>query len=655
VTTAPRAGLARSIVRSLGLVVGRAPYNAGVTTKRSGRALAGQPQPDAVGGWSVAGIAAALAVACAMTSVLRLLLPAGATREVDLPALSLGLASLALCGAVLWRSATDKRTGAAASWPASWAALAFAASIGVATAFATDPAAALFGDPFNSLGAVQLLSVAGAVLAGALLRRELGRWLGIALPVVVVAQIAAVAVQVVQASDVTGTMANSSNMGQMVVLALPVLAHGLWTSETPWRSWRMALALLGAAALVVAQSWAAAGAVALWLVVRAAWRVVDDRRSGASMPRRIVDSMLLLGGVAALVAGGYRVLASPSALGGRWEFWRSAWTAFLRSPLIGYGPDSFRVTASGMAPAASADGGVSLVRGFAQVTIDPHNGLAWIVTALGLVGLAAVVWAVAEAVRNVRRQGPGATGGLAEGVALYAVTLVVTPAPVQTLLLAALMLGAAMRPTVRAAATGTGRRCLPAVAPVTLVLVAGLAASVVTAAYAGTRMTLAPPGDGITPAQAARSLSVARGWALDPYLHYNASLSLGFAGGEGRVDLEEARRAVALAPHDPFYVLELARAQDSYGDPGAAATFLRAIELFPRSYDFRVEYAAYLTRVPGRAAEALAVAENAMRLAPDGPEAYEAAVAAAGAGAVVPPATVEAWRATAVRLRATGR
>lgn len=581
---------------------------------RTRRPAAPAPERAGVAEWvAVAGAALAGSVA---------FVHPGVSTGSDGPSLGLALAALALGAALVVRLVRGGQEREALGWRLAAAALVLIGALAVSAAASPHRWTAVFGASTSGEGVIQLAAAAGLAYAAAFASRRLRPALAAAAPAALAAECALAAVQLAGGSHPQGSLANSTYMGQTVLLCLPLVVAPAIAPGAPRRSaaWRLALAAAAFALLAAAQSWAA-------LVVALAWGAYEGaRRAAARLPRPSRAGAPAAAAAAVVLAALASVALVPALRGTldrRLVYWRAAARAIAGSPWLGWGADTFRPVVARFAPPEMLEYGPGgLLTGHAQLAVDPHALLLSIALAGGLLGVAAAAWAAVEVAANWRRQALAGEGSnpWAAAAVLYAASALVAPAPLQTLAAAALVLGASLRPErARPVPRAVGGAALAA----------GVAAAVLAGALGVTQVALQTPA---TPASAdaARALALARVWALDPFLHYEASLVAGTAAPDDPAasDLAAIRRAVALAPDDPFYALELARTLASRGDPSAPAAYRGAIALFPSSYEARLAYARYLLAASD-AAGALASAETAIALAPAVPDAYDVAADAA--------------------------
>ena len=535
----------------------------------------------------------------------------GLAQPTDFPLVCFGVAGL--CAALLLPGADS--FAVLARWRVAWAICALALWAVTCALVSGRLPGATFGANGSALGWPVIALGAVVVLGSAFHARRLRKllvWAGVA---VVTVEFGMTMFEAYRGSVPGGTLSNSSNTGLVLCLLTPLVfwsglrAEGLWP-----RVWRLAVAAAGVATLLVGDARTSTVALAVALLV---WGVGElARRYG----RRVRVALVTALGAASIVGMGFIALRwsvlSQGALGvfyrQRTGLWQPALWAIERRPVFGWGPDGYQF----------AVGRVG-VRG-AYVAwqvwppgVDPHNLVLWFGVSTGVVGIALAAWIAFEAVRSWRLQSQTTAeipvGPIAAGVALYAVSALTTPAALQTLPIALIILGASLRP-VATPAPQVSRGVARAVRWSAVVL------AVLVGAYGLTRLTVAnrlsPPG----PVAAQRAADL---WRVDPFLYYNASLRWGYAAQDSpdvvgkQLDLIAIRRAVSLDPANWLYQLELARTLVSYGLPGPdiEAAFKRALELGPASPEARAAYAQYLVAI-GQLGGAKTLLDQTTGLAP---------------------------------------
>lgn len=612
-------------------------------------------------GWVLvlSGLAAVLA---AMTRV-------GAVIPGDMPMIPLAVAS----GVGLWWIAA-RRLSASDSpehrgWRPALALVGVAAALGIAAMVSSQRFTAVLGAPGSSLGLVQIAMLAVVVLACAYIGKPAARALRTAAPWMLLLEALSTTMQLSRGGvGAGGTTSNSTFLSQVVVLLLPlVIVPAEDGSVTGWR--RIAhwtVAAWATATLAFGASRAGFGLAVLAIAASVvAARVRRRARLGAHA--RVA---VLVGGAAlfALPVAAAAVLPSgpgiEAQLLSRPYMWEAATGMWLGSPLVGVGPDAFRVAS---APIMSAR--VSVVEAAAESTFgtlpaDPHNALMLVLAGGGVLALAAVGWFGWEVLRNWSAQ--EAVGRLdrasALGILMYASTAVLAPVPLQTAVLAAVVTGASLLPE----RPPVGDRGLPPIVRRWGVRSALGVASLLwlaLTAHTLTRVAVGPIETGtVAAAQAERTSTAAALWRVDPFLHFWAGRMWAFVGVErgdpaaGERAFAETRRALELEPANPYYARERALGMSLLGDDATetARWYDEALRLFPNWYECRAEYARYLLDT-GRAAAAEPHAAAALELGPRFPESYELAASVAEALGRVGEAEALRRRAIAVAADASAR
>lgn len=450
-------------------------------------------------------------------------------------------------------------------------------------------------------------------------------------PWVALAQIGVVVIQLLVGAQPSGSLPNSTYLGELMLLVLPWVIAADAPAALP-RAARLGIAVAGVACLAAAGSRVAAVVGLAWLVVEFVGRSRLDRKA-----RLAVSGVLVLVVLAAGFAFARAEIvgsAGRDTLGERPAMWSVAARALTASPLTGYGPDGF--TSGGSSAVTPQLAEREAVVTFRPGAGDPHNLVAWVALSTGLIGLVLFLWAVVEIVLGWRaEQGTGEEVAPAVwGVSGAALVFLTAPAAIQVLPLFALVLGLSRPRKPKSGGGAQGARVLPAGARFA---VAGAlaAACLVWGLNAATRFGLEEYGPQVSPAKASSAASATSLWSVDPHLAYLASLHLGYAAAAdpsisaSRLDLDAVRRASTLDPTNPFYALEYARTLKYYGEAPRVveAAFLTTFERYPAYPLARAEYAAFLAE-QGRleeAAEQVRIAE----LVPDTDPARAGAIEAA--------------------------
>ncbi|MDI6711865.1 MAG: O-antigen ligase family protein [Anaerosomatales bacterium] len=554
----------------------------------------GKPRSEAGPGWT-----SVVLVACALSPLVLQLVGTDAATAVDAAAVGAGVAGIAAAYVVV-------REGVPIERPVRTVALlgvAFVVWSLVCAAFSGRGWSAFVGEPTNMLGALTLAALAAVGLAAAALGERLVQALGRAAVAVVALQVLFAAPQFVASGTARGLLPNSTYLGELVVLLLPLL---LVERDGVWNAAGRVLAPAAAAVLAAAGSRVAAAAAVVWLVV--VWAPAVARKPQAAWLVRIGVVAVAVVGAAVFSRDEIASSITAAALGERPQMWQaSAWAVAAR-PLLGYGPDGFVPGAASVLDLERLQRGAHLALG--PGSADPHSALAWVAVSCGLVGavlFAVLAAAVARAWRIPGRP-PVAVAG-AWGAAMAFAVFLTAPAALQVLPAFALVLGASLVPG------GAPARSLqqPPSRPAWLrpVAYATALASLALALNAGTRLPFEVASADRSPSLAPAALAAARAWRVDAHLWYLASLHSGWAvcaqapGIEPMADLAAARRAASLDRRDPWYAFEAARTLAFYGvsEAEVEAAFAEAFRRWPAFPIARAERASWLAR-RGRTEEA---------------------------------------------------
>gem|GEM_PF-4753883 len=205
-----------------------------------------------------------------------------------------------------------------------------------------------------------------------------------------------------------GTIGNADIYAAFLVLPALLAIHRFRLAEDTSRRLRRAgSAVVILTTLVIAQTRAplaglavgvAAYAVAEWRTSRGETaRRKPSRGQGKTSPKVVVATVIavvVVGVLASTVFGtasdlGERFsLESIASLGGRLPLWRSAVDIAGNHPVLGVGPDSFRLGWYPVRPLSHLDAGASLV------ITDPHSVPLLIAATMGILGLAAAAYLV---------------------------------------------------------------------------------------------------------------------------------------------------------------------------------------------------------------------------------------------------------------------
>jgi hypothetical protein len=534
----------------------------------------------------------------------------GLAQPTDLPLVCLAVAGV--CAALLLPGADAFRV--LARWRVAWAFGALATWALISSLFSGRLAGATFGTNGSALGwpviAVAVVIVLGSSF-GARRLRELLVWAGVA---VLVVQFGMTMFEALTRTVPAGTLSNSSNAGEVIVVLAPLVFWSGLRAKNRWsRVWRLAVSATALWTLVVGSARVSTVALAFALLVWCAIAVGRryGRRSGIIAGSALVGAVLV---AASLVALKWASL-SQGAIGEfartRWGLWEPALRAFAARPILGFGPDGYQVSL-----ARFGDRGPFVAWEYWPPSIDPHNMLLWFAVSLGAVGVGLAGWIAFEVGRSWFKQSRVdaaiPVGPIATGVVLYAVSALASPAALQTLPIALVVLGASLRPEATSERE-MARGYALAIRWTAVVL------AVLVGVYGVTRLSVSNRISPVQPSAAQRAADLVR---VDPFLYYSASLVWGYAAQQSpevvgaERDLVAIRRAVALEPSNPFYQLELARTLVSYGAPQAdiESAYLRAIQLAPASPEALASYADYLISL-GRLQGAKSLLDRAERLA----------------------------------------
>lgn len=172
----------------------------------------------------------------------------------------------------------------------------------------------------------------------------------------------------------------------------------------------------------------AAGVSALWPLIH--WRT---RREAAVVFSAVVG--VALGNLLASSSGSGTVgRVTEAGSGGRTEMWRTSIAPILERPILGWGPGQFHTAVqSHISATFQMTEGAGLLNSWR----DPHNVVLGAAISLGLVGLVIVAILTVAIARHAR-------GALAVGGSVIAIAWLLQPAPVMTMPLALVLVGAAL-------------------------------------------------------------------------------------------------------------------------------------------------------------------------------------------------------------------
>lgn len=315
----------------------------------------------------------------------------------------------------------------------------FVGSMLLGAAAGADGAYAWVGTPERHLGAVTWALCALLLLAGRTLvaRGDVERVLlglvvaGVGVGAVATLEAVGFHAEVLDLGGrLTGTFGSSAYLGAATAFLLPVAVGVAATGDTPVVRRRLA----AAAALLLAVACAGAGTRAAWVGLVAAATVTVLARRQALVSRMGADrgraaaaiALVLVAGAAVVVLSpvGARVgsLTDADAPGGqgRLDEWRVAARVVADHPLLGVGPEGYRV-----AFGEHVDADYEVEHGRDQQPDRAHSGPLDVLLAggaLALAGWLALIGIVARAVRRALRDGPPWLAGLAGGLMAHLVT-----------------------------------------------------------------------------------------------------------------------------------------------------------------------------------------------------------------------------------------
>ncbi len=462
---------------------------------------------------------------------------------------------------------------------------------------------AFVGEPTNMLGALTLAALASVGLAAAALGERLAHLLSRAAVAVVALQVIFAVPQFVASGSAHGLLPNSTYLGELVVLLLPLL---LVEQGRPWSTAGRILAPAAVAVLAAAGSRVAAAVAAIWLLV--VWAPAVARKPQAAWLARIGVVAVAVVGAAVFSRDEIASSLTAAALGERPQMWlATAWAVAARL-LLGYGPDGFVPGAASVLDLERLRQGTHLALG--PGSADPHSALAWVAVSSGLIGAALFAALAAAIVRAWRAPGrPSVAVASAWGASMAFAVFLTAPAALQVLPAFALVLGASLAPVN--ASTRSSQQPPSRQMWLRPVVYASAVASLLLALNAGTRLPFEAASASRSPSLARASLAAARAWRLDPHLWHLASLHSGWAvrvqapAVEPMADLAAARRAASLDRRDPWYALEAARTLVFYGASEAEIepAFDEAFRRWPAFPVARAERALWLAQM-GRTEQA---------------------------------------------------
>ncbi len=558
-------------------------------------------------------------VACASVAVAVRAIPLGIEPTTDVPLLAIAVAGIA--GAVVFAISMGespvlrRRSGLAVAALTGWAIL--------SAVLAPNKWTALFGAPGFSMGLLALLALVATGAAASVRSRGVVRALTAVAPWVLVAQLAAMAYEVSNGFSLPGgTLSNSSYLGQVVVICVPlvlapVVATGAMVRWAAVLRWLLAASMLwvlfaGGARLAVLVL--VLELVGLALMGRSRERTVD--LASRAMTPLVAAGAALAAALTFLVAA----LAEQPWVAGVTEvigqYWKASLAGLASVPLTGLGPDGAfrmvqRVPASvALAFAQHTSGASDMIAG------DVHNAVFSLLFNYGVIGLLLVGWLLIEVAivwrASLRRGGIRALA-LMMSVVAYGITTLICTAPVQGALLFALVAGASLGiPSKDADEQVAGSASTPRWIAVAAFSATCLVSSLILATHAGTHLYVGAASEPVSIAETRRLQRAADLWTIDPYLYYraadrwNALLRVDPKAFVPGLDLQDAARAASLSRDTSRYAKYHAWAMDAYARPRSdvLAEYRRAVELYPSAIDARRGLARYLLKI-GRPREAL--------------------------------------------------
>lgn len=302
----------------------------------------------------------------------------------------------ALIGVGLWR--LDHRRLPSTPLRNAW--IAFVVVTTASAALAFDVPQAFFGDPVRMMGVIGWLTIAGAWMVGTHGDRppeHYARWL---VGAATIAAAYAVGQWLTGTSRPGGPMGNPILLGGLICLALPVALERAWSLRGRRQVALVAITTLLAAAALVAS--ARGGMVGI--VVGAAIVLISRGQ------RRWTAPLVVVAIVFAVAAPVGRTTAE-----GRFDTWRETADVIAERPVLGWGPEGFRV---GFAKHVSDD----WVRKYTldQIPDRAHNALLDVTVASGVLGVAAYLGVLGLAgIAIVRRARTPIETAMAAGLAAY--------------------------------------------------------------------------------------------------------------------------------------------------------------------------------------------------------------------------------------------
>gem|GEM_PF-6146068 len=478
----------------------------------------------------------------------------------------------------------------------------------VSAVFSQQRFVGLFGAPAKSTGVLAWTALAGilvwaAMNAGAArsVLRRVAVW-------VLVGQIVLAVYQAVSGTQAVGTLSNSTFFGQVLLVLVPVATLQVRERIGVLSGPRAAIVPgVTASVLFAFGSFAAAALSVAFAVVVV---VSALREPGAPWVPASLRSRLAvgIGGAVLIVAVPLAVgIAGPdsslgSGLDSRPYLWEAASDAIGGAPVLGHGPDSYRVVAAARASDAITVEEGYQNRSFGSMAADPHNVALLVAAELGLAGLIALTWLVAEVLRNWGLQighGDHEAAWFAWAAALYVASLTLAPVALQTVALAVVVAGASLRAELPALDRRPQALRLRASHSLAIAGVVVVLAAVALGAHSITRLWAGSAPDALTRAQ--RMSAAADAWGADAFLRFSEARAWGaLDSDEARTRvLEAAEHAVRLEPKNPFYWTDYAFFLGAYGaeEDETLAAYEVAEELYPASLDVPLYRAEHLLAI----------------------------------------------------------
>ena len=332
----------------------------------------------------------------------------------------LALALLMAAASVSWALGVLRGTVRIRSIRFGWWLAGFFGLAALSTAFALSPTMAFFGGQYQSVGLLSLVTAGGVFFLMTQLLTSLGRIRALSWSTVVGGVVVAV-VTILQVRDMDPLGLSRENLYVLqrgpsllgnpdftaTYLVVPVLvAAALALSAASVRSkaiaWSCsAFMLLAVATSLTRGAWVgvALGAVALALSARRSGLRTREGRWVLGGLGLVLAASLLYRGSASFLARFSDLASAATAGDGRFVLWKDALAVAAKHPLLGTGPDSYRLGWYAARSLASVR-----LSGVALNTEDPHNivlllmatmGIPAALYAVGLVG--ATLWGTAKA------------------------------------------------------------------------------------------------------------------------------------------------------------------------------------------------------------------------------------------------------------------